>query len=80
MVVWLPTAGAEAEADARAPAVIAVTAIVVAGPTIIAVAPADHVAVVSAIVALDVAGTTGPVASAILVANETDPLDARSLR
>src|SRR5437899_114245 len=31
----LPTAGAEAEADARATAVVAVTAIVVAGPTII---------------------------------------------
>jgi hypothetical protein len=48
----------------------------VAGLAIVAVAPADHVAVASAVVALDITGAAGPVAAAILVTDEADPLDA----
>ena len=69
-----PASGAEAEADAGATAIVTVAAIVVAGPAIITVAPANHVAIIAAVVALDIARAAGPIATAILVTDETDLL------
>ena len=49
---WSPATGAEAEADARPAAVLAVAAIVVAGAAVVAVTAAHHVPVVFAVIAL----------------------------
>lgn len=78
--VQLPATGAEAEAYARTAAVIAVSAIIIAGPAVVSVAPAHHVAIIAAVVALHVARTAGPEAATVLVADQADLVDAGNLR